>query len=422
MLKKIITITTLAATTLTFNFANACSSIFINKDGYHIHARTMDFNIDIGDNHIMGYVGQKNQSNPVINAKNIPEESLATWTNKYGFFGRKGFSSTGVVSGMNTQGLTADVLYLPDITKYPEYNKDSPGPVLGINDIPAYVLSQASNVEEAFNLLFDIQPVNAAVKVSNGIYATDIPLHFIFRDKTGDTLILEFIDGNINYHKHAGNVVTNSPGYDMQLQNAKDYSSLLDHPNSKDPQFENKVINYNEIYKYGSATSSSRSLIGMPGDYSSMSRFVRGDLLLQLVPEIHDRDQALYQAEAIIDSLKKPFYEPSFTIWKDISDLDNLIIYSSDLVKLSSTNKAGPTFYNGKQDKIYNLNDMDFSTIPDNREYYTKKTPQDQVKKILPISKLREIALEQKKAALKKAKENSHFAELYVPNQDQVQN
>lgn len=76
------------ASTLFISSLLACTSLFVNKGGYHVVARSMDFGMNMGFNEYMGYVGQENTSDVVVNADKVAVKSLQSWKNKYGFAGR----------------------------------------------------------------------------------------------------------------------------------------------------------------------------------------------------------------------------------------------------------------------------------------------------------------------------------------------
>ena len=83
----------------------ACSDIFINQPNAHIEARSMDFAINIANEDIFGFIGQKNTTDVVIDADKVPTSQLTSWTNKYGYWARTAFNTPKVDDGMNTHHL-----------------------------------------------------------------------------------------------------------------------------------------------------------------------------------------------------------------------------------------------------------------------------------------------------------------------------
>ena len=171
-----------------------CTNIFINKGGYHVEARSMDFPINMGTELVMGFVGQKNSSNPIVDADQISAGQLATWTNKYGYVGRGAFNTAVVMDGMNTEGLSISILYLPH-SVYASFDATDKRPVLSAIEMPTFCLSQAKTVKEAHELIKSHQLVAWAIEASPGMFIKNVPVHFCVRDKTGDSMVVEFIGG-----------------------------------------------------------------------------------------------------------------------------------------------------------------------------------------------------------------------------------
>ena len=321
-----ILLTALALSSAVSLEASACSNVFINKGGYHIEGRTLDFFINIGFQDKVGYIGDQNTSDIIVDVDKIPSTQVATWKNKYGFFGRAAFAGGKLMDGMNTQGLSVSALYLPG-TKYPTYESTNKNPVLGIYDVGSFVLSQAKTVSEALTLLRSQQLVQSAIEQKEGIFVKDMPIHFVIRDKTGNSAVVEFIDGKVNIHDNAGDILTNAPQFDWQLKNASAYDTLK--ANNKEPNdtFSKKVIDYTKIYDT-STHKGEANLLGLPGDFTPPSRFARATVLINNFPTPTSKQVALYQASTLVDSVSVPALngaEP--TLWTSIKDLDDNVYY-----------------------------------------------------------------------------------------------
>lgn len=349
----------------------ACSDIFINQVNAHIEARSMDFGVNIADNDIFGFIGQKNITDVIIDADKVPANQLTSWTNKYGYWARPAFNTSKADDGMNTQGLSLSGLYLEDVTKYPIYDPQDKRPVLGVFDMGSYLLSQAKNVDEAIKLIKSHQIVQSAIQVKPGVFLRNVPIHFDLRDSTGNSAVIEFIAGQVKVYEHAGNVMTNGPTYPEQLALAKKYVAI------------NKA--------------QAHSLDGLPGDFTSEARFARGQVLLRNLPQPYSHGEALYQADFVISSLSVPFLatanhgNTSNTIWRILKDLDNKVVYTNNVVYFQGGNKIVPTDITGGYTKI-DLNNIDFSAVPQEFENSTiQVTPADQVKKIIRASDLPEF-------------------------------
>ena len=113
---------------------------------------------------------------------------------------------------MNEKGLVASLLYLPE-TVYSQ-----PGdtrPIMGISIWAQYVLDNFATVSEAVeDLQKDAFRIDAP-SMPNGSAST---LHMAITDTTGNSAIIEYLDGKISIHEgRQYRVLTNSPSYDKQL-------------------------------------------------------------------------------------------------------------------------------------------------------------------------------------------------------------
>lgn len=373
--------------------AFACSDIFINKNNYHVVARSLDFPINMGNNIVMGFVNQKNITNPVVNAAAIPKQQLTSWTNKYGYVGRVVFNTPDILDGINTQGLSSAALYLPG-TKYPEYNPTDKRPVLSIFELGSYLLSQAKDVNEAYQLINAHQLVTSAVEYEPGVYVKNIPTHFVFRDKTGHSVVVEFIDGKVVTYKTAGNVLTNAPSYDWQLDYVKHYSSINVSSESENPAMRQYVYKYDEIYPMA-LRPAVNNFMGMPGDYGSTSRFVRASLLLNNMYAPSSSLEARYQANMVLNSVIVP-YTPgdspktkltTTTLWTTIKDLDNLTVSYHDIAFFQGNYKLLPMDINQGYITL-DLKAINFNTVPNEFEHRNIMPANLAEAKIVDVSQL----------------------------------
>jgi penicillin V acylase-like amidase (Ntn superfamily) len=69
-------------------------------------------------------------------------------------------------------------------------------------------------------------------------------------------------------------------------------------------------------------------MLGLPGDFTSPSRFVRGSVLTRVVPQVKSQDQAMRAAFSIIQSLQQPpGSSPDPTIWMSWVDLQRSVYH-----------------------------------------------------------------------------------------------
>lgn len=152
------------------------------------------------------------------------------------------------MAGLNFPG-NAD--YKPEISE-----KDNITP---FEFIP-WILGQCSTVKDAKVLL---DKINLLEEHYNNKLPLS-PLHWMISDRESSITVESVKDGLKIYENPVG-VLTNNPTFDMQLFHLNNYMNLS--PQKPENRFSNKV----KLTRY----SNGMGALGMPGDWSSQSRFVK---------------------------------------------------------------------------------------------------------------------------------------------------
>lgn len=280
--------------------AYACSSFFVpihdsitGNITNVINERTLDFENSLPTPVLYGAIGDNNVSS--VNVDSSARNNAASWTNTYQFIG-KSLSLNELLEGVNSAGLYMGALYLPDITQYPQYNPNNSKPALGVFDIINYVLGTSSNVNDAIANLQKVQVVIATVRLStpvDNLYQKIYPLHYHLVDKSGNSAVIEFINGQMQVTQQNGQtfpanlrVMTNSPNIAWQQNN---YSTL-----SQNWKSGNTTQQWDNMYMNGSG------YFGMPGDTTPNSRYVKINTILNAQPKAYTVAQAQYNANAAL--------------------------------------------------------------------------------------------------------------------------
>lgn len=160
--------------------------------------------------------------------------------------------------GMNEAGLCAAGLNFPKNAKYfPVQSGKKNVPPFAF--IP-FILGQCATLAEAEKLLKEVSiaDINFSKQLPN------TPLHWIIGDKSGE-ITVESVEEGLKVYKNPVGVLTNNPQFPAQLFNLNNYPNL----SSKNPQ-----KGFCELAPFN-AYSRGMGGLGMPGDWSSPSRFVR---------------------------------------------------------------------------------------------------------------------------------------------------
>jgi len=150
---------------------------------------------------------------------------------------------------VNESGLCVAGLNFPMFAVYNE-KKEGKINVASFEIIP-WILSRFSSVSEA-------KPVLQNLNITNEAFCEKLqptPLHWIIADDSG-ALVLEQTKDGLTVSDNPTGILTNSPDFNAQLVNAEKFFCL-----SPD--------------EHGRGNNGEMEAIGLPGDFSSTSRFVR---------------------------------------------------------------------------------------------------------------------------------------------------
>lgn len=152
------------------------------------------------------------------------------------------------MAGLNFPG---NAIYLP--------SKDNSVNIAPFEFIP-WVLSQCKTVSNAKQILSSVNLIN--IPFSNTLPLS--PLHWMISDKN-DSIVVEPTEKGIKVYDNTVGVLTNNPPFDFHIQNLNNYLNLTrDEPSNR---FADKL----NLIPY----SRGMGAMGLPGDLSSTSRFVR---------------------------------------------------------------------------------------------------------------------------------------------------
>lgn len=226
-----------------------------------------------------------------------------SWTSKYGSVVATAYDIA-TVDGMNEMGLMANLLWLVE-SEYPPQQASRPG--LAVSLWAQYMLDQFPTVadavahlrEEPFLLVTDYMP-------GSNRLAT---VHLSLSDKTGDSAIVEYIDGEqVIHHSRDYQVMTNSPTFEKQLA----------------------------LNAYWESISGS---VMLPGTNRAADRFARAMFYVNAIPQVEDRRVATAGVFSVIRNCSVPFgintpEEPniSSTRWRVVADHKDELYYFESAV------------------------------------------------------------------------------------------
>ncbi|OJF94023.1 linear amide C-N hydrolase [Alkalibacterium sp. 20] len=134
--------------------------------------------------------------------------------------------------------------------------------------------------------------------VEKGIDANDLSkeMYFFFMDADGNGVVLEPKNGILTVHDNPFGVLTNAPDFPWHTTNLRNYLSL------QPENIEERMYHTTKLSKLGEGSGS----VGLPGDFTPPSRFVRSAYLVAHTPANLDREEAILQAFRILSHADIP--------------------------------------------------------------------------------------------------------------------
>ena len=259
--------------------------------------RTMDFSIDIPANLWLFPRGMKRSGQVGPNS--------IEWTSRYGSIAASSWDIA-TPDGMNEKGLVANMLWLVK-SEYPTFEKGGDQQGLTIAAWAQYVLDNFATVAEAVE---DLRKEEFVV-VTDFIPGTDkfTTVHLSLSDASGDSAILEYVDGHlVIHHDPAYQVMTNDPVFEQQraIQGYWD-----DIPGT----------------------------VFLPGTNRASDRFVRASYYIQAIPQTSDPRIAVPSVFSVIRNVSVPYgisteNQPhiSSTRWRVVADQKRLVYYFENVL------------------------------------------------------------------------------------------
>ena len=241
--------------------ALACTAFQItSKDGAQIYFRSMEFGYPFNSKVLVvprgtDFTGTAPGGKPG-----------KKWTAKYGFVGLNAdIAPTLLADGQNEKGLALGMLYLPGFAQYLDPQAAPADKSIGSWEVLSYLLANCSSVDEAVAAL------------QNDVYVAQqefvpfkevLAVHYWIGDNTGKVVIAEYVGGKLKIHDAPLGTLTNSPPYDWQTINVGNYVDL------SPVNMPERTLGAFTSVNYGQGSGA----IGLPGDLSPPSRFIRAAL------------------------------------------------------------------------------------------------------------------------------------------------
>jgi choloylglycine hydrolase len=296
----------------------ACTGVTLkSEDGTFVRGRTLEFAQALDSDLIViprnyGYTGFAQAENRGLK-----------WKTKFAVAGANFCGEPYVMDGVNEKGLSGGTFYFPDFAGYQAFDKRKAAATLAPWQLLTWILSSFATLEEVKKALPEVVVYDAVFAK----WKSDMPLHYIITDASGASIVIEYVGGKLNIHENPSGILTNAPDFPWHLTNLRNYLKIS-------PQGAKEVkVNSFEINPLGQGSG----MLGIPGDYTPPSRFVRAFFFAAASIPQKTAEQSVMQIFHILNNFDIPLgtvrsTENKVTMlertqWITVCDLKNKYFY-----------------------------------------------------------------------------------------------
>jgi choloylglycine hydrolase len=301
--------------------ALACTGIRVTaKDGSVVRGRTLEFGTDLNSDVLMiprGFarVGNTPDGKPGL-----------SWNAKYASVGANGVGLPYLFDGLNEKGLAVGTFYFPTTAGYMPYTAADAGNTIAPWQVGSYLLENFATVD-------DVRENIGKIVVPTVIFPAwgfAPPAHYVVYDAAGNSIVIEYIGGKLHVYDNPLGVITNTPSFDWHMTNLRNYVNFS--------------VNNVPAVKLGSVTleptGQGTGMLGLPGDFTPPSRFVRAVAFSQSVLPTMTGADAVLEVFHILNNFDIPKgstrdgqkdangnIEADYTLWTSVTDLKTKRFY-----------------------------------------------------------------------------------------------
>jgi choloylglycine hydrolase len=287
--RKLISSVAAAVVALSTPAANACTSFLLKADnGEFVYGRTLEFALMLHSKLIVVPRGYENKGVG-------PDGKVGSgrvYKAKYAATGMNALDLPVVVDGINEKGLAAGMFFFPTLAKYQDVSPNEAANSIASYEVINYILTQFATVDEVKAGIQKIKVNRAELAVFKG----PAPVHYSVHDAAGNTIAIEYINGQLQVTDNPTGVMTNAPGIEWHLASLSMFATSTPGPV---PPF---TINGKSFPQW----STGGGQVAQPGDYSSQSRFIRAAFLAASAPKFKDAAQGLPVAFHLLNQFDIP--------------------------------------------------------------------------------------------------------------------
>ena len=192
-----------------------CTTLLITMNGAVVSGRTMEFGIDVKSDVMVIPAGTEMTGTLPGGYTKISGSTREgiRYKTKYGMIGANALGFHVIVDGINEKGLFFSALYFPGYAEYVDVTPENDSRAMAPYELGNWVLGNCATIEEVRVQIGNIVLAKTVVDALGG----PPPLHFIVRDPSGKSLVIEPLEGTLKVYDNPVGAMTNSPTFDWHL-------------------------------------------------------------------------------------------------------------------------------------------------------------------------------------------------------------
>ena len=265
--------------------SDACTGISLTaQDGSRVVARTVEWAATpMQCGYVVAPRGHVHQSYTPSGDNGLKYRSI------YGYVGIYTEYEPFVVEGVNEAGLSAGLFFFPQYGDYAPYDPAQNDKTLCDMQFVSWVLSQFSSIDQLKDAMEEIDLVTLNHKIG--------AVHWRIAEPNGRMVVLEVVAGVPHFYENNLGVLINAPGFQWHMTNLNNYVNL--EPGSAPDNTIKQGITLQPL-GHGSG------MLGLPGDFTSPSRFVRATFYQTTAPMWATGFDTVVQAFHILNNFDIP--------------------------------------------------------------------------------------------------------------------
>lgn len=297
--------------------SDACTGISLAaQDGSRVVARTVE------------WAATPMQCGYVVCPRRYQQQSYTPsgadgmkYTSVFGYVGIYTEYEPFVVEGVNEAGLSAGLFFFPNYGQYAPYDESRKAKTICDMQFVSWVLSQFETIDQVKDALKSVNVVTLNHKIG--------AVHWRIAQPDGRMVVLEFVNGTARFYENRLGVLTNAPGFQWHMTNLNNYVNL-EPGSAKDMTLKPGIT----LMPLGHGSG----MLGLPGDFTSPSRFVRATFYQTTAPQLGTGFETVVQAFHILNNFDIPIGTqhakadipkglPSATQFTSVTDQKSMKLY-----------------------------------------------------------------------------------------------